>query len=49
MNILTRKLEGWGKLNATDREVLDTVIAQSFTVDPHQDLIEEGQQPTMCA
>jgi len=45
VNILTRKLQGWGKLSAPDREVLDKVIAQSFTVDPHQDLIEEGQQP----
>ena len=45
MNILTRKLEGWGEFSASDKEVLDKVIAQTCSVDPRQDLIREGEQP----
>ena len=46
MNVLTRKLEGWGELHASDKKVLDQVVSDSFTVDADQDLIRDGHQPT---
>jgi CRP-like cAMP-binding protein len=45
-SVLIRKLEGWGPLTSSHKEILDKVTAQSHVVDSHQDLIRQGERPT---
>ncbi|HEV7439927.1 MAG TPA: Crp/Fnr family transcriptional regulator [Methylobacterium sp.] len=44
-NPLIRKLEGFGGLSEADRAVLERLSADVRTVDPHVDLIREGEVP----
>lgn len=45
-NVLTRKLENFCALSATDKRLLDDVITQVRDVEAQQDLLSEGDAPT---
>ena len=44
-NLLTRKLEAFGRLPEADRRLLDDAIENVRTVRAHEDLIREGERP----
>jgi len=44
-NLLIRKLEAFGPLDASDKQLLDDVIGTSRIVGPHLDLAQEGDAP----
>lgn len=46
VNLLTRKLEGFGPLPEADKHVLDAVIHEVRAVEPRVDLIREGEAPS---
>ncbi len=46
INVLTRKLELFGRLSRSDKQILDDVIVRSREIETRQDIIREGDSPS---
>ncbi len=45
MDVLTRKLESFCPFDQQDRDLLASVVAESWEIGPDQDIIQEGETP----